>query len=185
MEGMTPPWLAVIDMQHIFRSPDSAWAAPGFDDVVGPVNRLVEAAGERVTFTRFVAPAGPAGAWIPYYELWPFALQSADAPIYQLVDGLQHGGRPTLDATTFGKWSPALAGSVGEGGHLVLAGVSTDCCVMSTAVAAADAGVFVQVVSDACAGLNATTHQQALNTLSLYGPLIEIVTVERVVASWA
>ena len=29
----------------------------------------------------------------------------------------------------------------GPGGRLVLAGVSTDCCVLSTALAAADAGV--------------------------------------------
>ncbi len=180
-----PPWLAVIDMQRIFGAPESAWAAPGFDAIVGPVNRLVAAAGERVSFTRFIAPATPAGAWIPYYELWPFALQSPDAPIYQLADGLHHDGRPTLDATTFGKWTPALADAVGAGGRLVLAGVSTDCCVMSTAVAAADAGVFVQVVADACAGLDATTHQQALNTLALYGPIIEIVTTDDVLAGWA
>lgn len=180
MTGMTPPWLAVIDMQEIFGSPESDWATPGFESIVDPVNRLIRAAGERVTFTRFIAPAAPAGAWIPYYQLWPFALQSPDAPIYQLADTIHHGGRPTLDTTTFGKWTSALAADVGPGGRLVLAGVSTDCCVLSTAIAAADAGVFVQVVADACAGLDAATHQKTLDTLALYGPIIEIVTVDDV-----
>ena len=59
----------------------------------------------------------------------------------------------------------------------MLAGVSTDCCVLSTAVAAADAGVAVQVVADACAGVNDETHAQALDIMRLYAPLIEVTTL--------
>ena len=55
------------------------------------------------------------------------------------------------------------------------AGVSTDCCVLSTAVAAADAGVPVRVVSDACAGADDDSHAKALDLMSLYAPLIEVV----------
>ena len=182
MDGMTRPWLAVIDMQHIFGAPDSAWAAPGFDDVIAPINRLIKAAGDRTTFTRFIAPDEPTGAWIPYYALWPFALQAEDAPIYRMDDRVHHDGRETLDATTFGKWTPELAAAAD--GELVLCGVSTDCCVLSTALAAADAGVHVQVVADACAGVNETTHREALNTMALYGPLIEIVGTDEVLARW-
>jgi nicotinamidase-related amidase len=130
-----------------------------------------------VTFTRFVAPAVPAGAWRRYYDQWPFALQPPDAEIYQLADSFAAEAAPTLDATTFSKWGPELAASVGEGGRLVLAGVSTDCCVLSTAVAAADAGVQVQVVADACAGVTDRSHAQALDILRLYGPLVEVVSL--------
>ena len=59
----------------------------------------------------------------------------------------------------------------------VLAGVSTDCCVLSTALAAADAGVTVQVVADACAGASDQSQQQALDIMRLYAPLIEVVTL--------
>ena len=38
--------------------------------------------GDRVVWTRFVAPAAPAGAWKEYYEQFPFALQPPDAPLY-------------------------------------------------------------------------------------------------------
>ena len=172
-----PPWLAVIDMQRVFADPQSGWFTPRLAKITGPVTELVAAFAPRVVFTRFVAPAAPAGAWRRYYEQWPFALQPPDAPIYQLIDGLPAGPGRTLDATTFSKWGPELSARVGPGGRLVLAGVSTDCCVLSTAVAAADAGVAVQVVADACAGVNDASHEQALAVLRLYGPLIEVTTV--------
>jgi nicotinamidase-related amidase len=66
---------------------------------------------------------------------------------------------------------------------MVLTGVSTDCCVISTALAAADAGVAVRVVSDACAGISENDHQRALDAMALYAPLIEITSVEAVLES--
>jgi nicotinamidase-related amidase len=180
-----PPLLAVIDMQRVFGEPGSEWLAPRFAEIVGPVRRLVDAFQPRVIFTRFVAPAVPAGAWQKYYDQWPFALQPADARIYELAD--EFAGQPgrTLDATTFSKWGRELAaltgGPGGDPGQLVLAGVSTDCCVLSTALAAADAGVAVTVVADACAGVTDESHRQALGILRLYSPLVEVVSVADIV----
>jgi nicotinamidase-related amidase len=57
---------------------------------------------------------------------------------------------------------------------MVLAGVSTDCCVLSTALPAADAGVKVRVAADACAGATDETHRQALELMALYAPLIDV-----------
>ena len=170
------PCLAVIDMQRVFGEPDSPWLAPRFAEIVEPVRRLAEALAPRVVFTRFVAPAAPHGAWQRYYDMWPFALQPPDAPIYELASPFAAMAGPTLDATTFGKWGPDLAARTG-GGPLVLAGVSTDCCVLSTALAAADAGTAVRVVADACAGIDDRSHAAALHVMSLYGPLVEVVTV--------
>lgn len=175
--GAPAGWLAVIDMQRVFAEAGSAWLAPRFSEIVGPVSRLVEAFRPRVTFTRFIAPDVPSGRWQSYYDQWPFALQPPDARIYELVDDFAEGAGTTLDACTFGKWGPELSGRVGDGGTLVLAGVSTDCCVLSTALAAADAGVEVQVVGDACAGVNDVSHGQALGILRLYSPLVEVVSV--------
>ncbi|MEV6862406.1 cysteine hydrolase [Streptosporangium subroseum] len=171
------PWLAVIDMQKIFGEPGSQWFAPRFAETVGPIGKLVAAFGPRVAFTRFVAPETPRGAWATYYAQWPFALRPPESEIYQLVDELAPVAGPTLDATTFGKWTPELAARVGDGGRLLLAGVSTDCCVLSTALAAADAGVEVQIVADACAGVSDAAHQRALDVMRLYGPHIQVVTV--------
>jgi nicotinamidase-related amidase len=178
-----PPWLAVIDMQQVFADPASPWFTPRFGEITGPVRELVAAFRPRVTFTRFVAPAEPSGAWRRYYDQWPFALRPPADPIYRLAGDFAAEPGPTLDAITFSKWGPELAARAGDGGRLVLAGVSTDCCVLSTAVAAADAGVAVQVVADACAGVNDETHAQALAVLRLYGPLIEVVGLADAVAA--
>ena len=173
------PWLAVIDMQRVFAEPDSPWFVPRFGEAARHAAELVAAFRPRVTFTRFVAPAEPTGAWRRYYLQWPFALQPPDAGLYRLADPFAGESGPTLAATTFSKWTPELAAAVGDG-PLVLAGVSTDCCVLSTAVAAADAGVTVQVVAEACAGVDDASHAKALDILRLYAPLIEVTSVAAV-----
>jgi len=166
--------LVVIDMQRVFADADSPWATPGFATILPTVAGLVKTYGDAVTCTRFVAPERPTGAWREYYASWPFALQPPGAPLWDVVPELGSTG-PTVDATTFSKWGPALAERVGDA-TMVLCGVSTDCCVLSTAVAAADAGVAVRVVGDACAGVSAESHRATLEVLALYGPLVQVVS---------
>jgi len=176
--------LAVIDMQQVFADPASDWATPGFAEILPRVQQLVAALAPQVTLTRFVAPERPEGAWRDYYAQWPFALVPADAPLYDLVPGFPPAAElsPVVSAPTFSKWGPELAAAVGDR-TLLLAGVSTDCCVLSTALAAADAGVPVRVVSDACAGVDAPSHSAALHVMSLYAPLIEVVDSAGVLAA--
>ena len=176
---MTAGVLAVIDVQHVFADAASPWGVPRFAEVHPAIRRLTAAFAGRVVHTRFVAPAEPTGAWVPYYAEFPFARQPPDAPLYALVD--DPGDAPVVVATTFGKWGPELAARVGEG-PLVLAGVSTDCCVLSTALPAADAGVPVHVVTDACAGATDADHERALAAMGLYAPLITLTTVDAVLA---
>jgi len=170
--------LVVIDLQQVFADPASPWYTPRFGELLDPVERLVAAYQPAVTFTRFVAPDSPAGAWQEYYRQWPFARQPPDAPLYALVD--RFAGRPALAMPTFGKWGAELAARAGA--ELVVAGVTTDCCVISTVLAAADAGVRVRVVTDACAGSTDENHERALAIMALYAPLVELTTVDRLVA---
>jgi nicotinamidase-related amidase len=177
------PWLVAIDLQTIFADPASGWATPGFDRAATATARLVAAFPGRVVRTRFVAPERPAGAWVDYYAEWPFALVPATDPLYDLVPPLAGLDGPVVSATTFGKWGPDLAAVVGPDDPLLLTGVSTDCCVLSTALAAADAGRSVTVVADACAGLSEADHQRALDAMALYAPLIRITDVAAVLRS--
>jgi nicotinamidase-related amidase len=167
--------LVLIDLQHVFADPDSPWGAPRFAEITDPIARLVAAYEPAVTFTRFVAPQHPHGAWAEYYRQWPFALAAPDDPMYDLVAPYRE--RRAVTATTFGKWTE-LAGVVGD--DIVVGGVSTDCCVISTVLPAADAGVRVRVVADACAGATDETHAQALAVMALYAPLVEVVTSDAV-----
>lgn len=177
-----PGLLAVIDMQRVFADPASPWATPRFADAAAGVRRLLPAFGDRVAFTRFLAPGQPTGAWRAYYARWPFALLPPDAELWELADEFAGHTGHVVDATTFGKWTPELAERVGAEDRLVLAGVSTDCCVLSTALAAADAGTEVLVVADACAGVDDDSHAKTLQVLDLYRPLIRVTTVDELLA---
>jgi nicotinamidase-related amidase len=176
-------WLVAIDMQEIFGRPDSAWFTPEYDRASAGIQRLLPAFGGDTIFTRFVAPSEPRGAWIPYYEQWPFALVPPEDPLYELTEPFRGVAAHVQTRETFGKWDAEFARAMAGATEMVLTGVSTDCCVISTALAAADAGVHVRVAADACAGLSAADHQRALDAMALYAPLIEITTVDEVLAS--
>lgn len=181
-------WLVVIDMQRVFTG-DSPWAAPRFAGASAAIERFLPRFRGRTVLTRFVAPAQPTGAWVPYYRDWPFALVPDEDDLYALTEpfaALAAGDLPEAGAVltvpvvtepTFGKWGTSLQAVTGTGAdtHLVLTGVSTDCCVLSTALAAADAGVRVTVVADACAGASDVDHARALDAMRLYAPLITVV----------
>jgi nicotinamidase-related amidase len=173
------PWLVVVDMQRVFGG-DGPWASPDYDRAEEGIRRLLPHFADRTVFTRYVAPAKPEGAWAAYFEQWPFALVPPTDPVYDLT--LDPAGHPVVTRETFGKWGHELATATENAGELVLTGVSTDCCVLSTALAAADAGVHVRVVEDACAGATPVDHRRALDAMALYAPLVELTTVAEVLA---
>jgi nicotinamidase-related amidase len=174
--------LVVVDMQRVFADADSAWATPGYAAASAGVRRLLPAFTGRTVYTRFVAPERPVGAWAPYYRDWPDQLRPPTDPLWDLTAEFEPGDAPIVTANTFGKWGPDLAAATGGAEHLVVTGVSTDCCVLSTALAAADAGRFVTVPEDACAGLSEADHRRALDAMALYGPLITISSVDDVLS---
>ena len=178
-------WLMIIDMQRIFGEPVSEWVTPGYASATAGIQRLLGAFESRVCLTRFLAPEQPTGVWIDYYEKWPFALDPVNAPLYELSEEFRFIAATTVDRTTFGKWDAETDRALGHPAEIVLGGVTTDCCVLSTALAAADAGVHVTVAADACAGATKEDHQRALDAMALYRPLIDIAEVDSILASLA
>ncbi|MGM7698722.1 cysteine hydrolase family protein [Microbacterium sp. A84] len=179
----TEPWLVVIDPQAIFASPDSAWGSPFFVDAMPRIRALAGAFGERVLVTRWMPTADRSTSWGEYFASWPFADQPPTDPLFDLVPAARNlTPHPTLDLPTFGKWGASMEAVVGRGAHIVLAGVSTDCCVISTALAAADAGAHITIAADACAGSSAENHAAAIQVMGLYPPQITISTAAEVLA---
>lgn len=172
---MTDQWLVVIDPQNIFASPESEWGSPFFTGAMQNIARLAERFGEPVLVTRWMPTADRTTSWGEYFTAWPFADQAPTDELFDLVPAARDlSPHPTLDLPTFGKWGGELEAIVGRGAHVVLAGVSTDCCVLSTALAAADAGCTVEVVAAACAGSSDEAHERALEAMKLYAPQITV-----------
>lgn len=177
-------WLVVIDPQVIFADPTSDWASPFFVDAFANIARLAEAFGDRVIVTRWVPTADRETSWGEYFAAWPFADNPEGDHLFDLVPEAQHlATRPTVDRPTFGKWSAELTDVTGSAPHLVLTGVSTDCCVISTALAAADAGAWLTVATDGCAGSTAENHAAAVQVMSLYPPQISLKTTQEILAT--
>lgn len=178
--GAPEAWLVAIDLQHVFGDPSSPWSAPRYAAAAANVVRLSAAFEDRTVFTRFVAPNEPSGSWVGYYEEFPWAREPAESPLYELTADVAPLAGRTLSAPTFGKWSDELRALVGDQPSLVVGGVATDCCVVSTVLAAADAGAHVTVVSDACAGSSDENHDLALDLMRLYAPLVTVTTTDAV-----
>jgi hypothetical protein len=123
-------WLIVVDMQRAFADPPSPWAAPDFYKALAQVERLLPAYRGRAVLTRYVPPKGPTGAWIPYFELFPFALRPEDDPLWDLK--LPAGAGVFIETrTTFSNWDESMAGLTGPGNPIAVCGVATECCVLT------------------------------------------------------
>ena len=139
---------------------------------------------ERTLVSRWLPTADRTTSWGEYFRAWPFADVPATDPLYDLVDGAAElTAHPTIDEPTFGKWTAGLRRVIGEQPRFALAGVATDCCVISTALPAADEGATVVVAADACAGSTQDNHEAALQVMALYSPQIEVATSAAVLSS--
>ena len=177
-------WLVVIDPQTIFASADSAWGSPFFADTMPRIRALAESFRDRVIVTRWMPTADRTTSWGEYFDAWPFADRPPSDALFELVpEAVDLSPLPTVDLPTFGKWGAELETIVGRGARIVLAGVSTDCCVISTALAAADAGARVTVAVDACAGSTAENQAAAIHVMGLYPPQITLSDTASVLAA--
>lgn len=185
LPDLSDAWLVIIDPQKIFADSASEWGSPMFAGALGAIKSLRSGFGaDRTIVTRWLPGTGRAGSWGPYFERWPFADRPDTDPIFDLVSPANGWSRRgTVDVSTFGKWGEGLTRLTGATPTLVLAGVSTDCCVISTALPAADAGATVVVAADACAGSSQDNHAAALQVMGLYAPQIEVVDSAAVLAA--
>lgn len=169
-------WTVLIDPQRIFADPESDWGSPMFADALPVMCAAAQAAGpERTIVTRWVPGRERPGSWADYFAAWPFADRPASDPLFDLVPEVRGlSAHPTVDLPTFGKWGPALERITGPSPRLRIGGVSTDCCVISTVLAAADAGAWVDVEAAACAGSTPADHATALRVMGLYAPQVRV-----------
>ncbi|MBV3434307.1 cysteine hydrolase [Bifidobacterium adolescentis] len=162
-------WLVVIDRQKVFAESEwSAWAcADGtYYDTNEAFEKLAKAFGDRVVYTRYVAPIPPKDAWVDYFKDWPQFLVPPDDPMYDLTDetAALAEGHQVVDRTTFGKWGQQLIDAIGGAKKITVCGVA------------------VRVPADACAGSTPENQELALNTMRLFEPLITVTDTASILA---
>lgn len=174
MTGSALPWLAVIDLQPAFADAASPWFTPSLPEATEAISQIVPLYGDRVVFTRFLPPARLSGSWHAYYRKWPFALEDGWSWLWDVVEPWR--AHRSVASHMFSKWE-ALRGEIGADAAVTLCGVSTDCCVLATALAAVDGGAQVRVVADACAAKTPEAHARALEIMSGRAPQLALVSV--------
>ena len=173
-------WLLVVDMQPAFGCPDSEWHIPGYEACATNIGRLVNAFEDRVLFTRFVPPADPKGSWRRYYDEHRFALEPQNQGLWDLDSRWQD--RRSIAGHRFAKWREA-ASRLPRDAELVICGVSTECCVLGTAIEANDDGRKVRVVADACAAATDALHNATLAILAHRAGILELSNTSREIRS--
>jgi nicotinamidase-related amidase len=181
----------VVDMQELFRShPD--WGTPALNDIVPPIQRLLKARPDRAYFSRFIPPAQmeqAIGAWQRYYQRWErVTLDRMEPDLVEVIAELRPWAAKTVDKAGYS----ALANQafretvLGAGERcLVLTGVETDVCVLSTVMEAMDLGLRVVIARDAVSGSVAGCHDMALQIMEQrFDEQVEIATVDEIIAAW-
>lgn len=204
MTDIQPEWLApartalvLIDIQADFGAPEGEMARRGAD--IAPAQAAVKqaealtkaarAAGVAVAFVRLLN--NPKG--VSRIEREAKARRGADEPDL-CVEGTPGAGfiGPRPDAADLvvskthysGFARTGLADQLHARGidTLVLAGLTTECCVAATAWDAFERDFHVFIAADACAAYEEGLHQQTLRALALSGAIV--APVETLAAAW-
>ena len=150
-------------MQNIFSDqyPNAVWSTPGFHKIIPKIKKLADSGryADRTLITRFVAGSDHQGSWKDYY-----LGSRADVPDFDILYDITPELKYLVDSgsdvdkvvtqATFNKWGDEKSGlraKTGECPHLILTVVALGCCVLSTAMVAAEAGAYVTIATDACA----------------------------------
>ena len=170
--------LVLIDMQRIFQEPESQWSVSNYQEAEENILTLRDSF-EHVIWTKFVRDPQETGAWGDYYRRWDECREEPESPRWDITVPVRENEQ-VLSLPTFSKWGADLARMTEGYQHLVVAGVATDCCVLSTVLGAVDAGKHVTVVSDACGGATPRAHDQALELMELLSPMVTVRSSESI-----
>jgi nicotinamidase-related amidase len=166
--------LVAIDMQVIFQDPRSQWHVSTYEQAASRVAQLVARFPSNVIWTKFVRDTEEIGSWRAYYERWASCRLDTDAADWDLTLPVAKHDQ-VLTLPTFSKWGPKMASLTANQDHLIVCGVATDCCVLSTVMGAVDAGKRVTLVADACGGATPDAHDQAIGLMRLLSPMVQVV----------
>ncbi len=164
--------LLVIDMQNVYL-PGEAWACRGTKEAAKQIIRVIESGKPwKVIFTVFTAPVSPVGVW-KQYNMENRAINE-NRYLNEIIAPLRPYCRkfPVMEKSVYSSYAiPALRKLADEADHILISGVVAECCVLSTALSAIDAGHKVYYLKDAVSGFTEQTEAETEHILSCLSPL--------------
>ncbi|WP_099826053.1 cysteine hydrolase family protein [Oceaniglobus indicus] len=184
----------VIDVQNLFFQP-TAWQVTSIPAILPPILSLLTHAPDTAAFARFIPPASAAtapGMWRGYYRHWDSVTRDRLDPgqldvLPDLTDVAP--AAPMLDKPGYSVFScPAFRPLLRQRGitTLILSGVETDVCVLSTVMEAVDIGLRVIIAADAVTGGSPEGHDAALSILrTRFDQQVEIASASAIISAWS
>ena len=166
--------LLVIDMQNVYTK-GQEWACEEVEKASDSILRLLNSrALSQVIFTQYLATKHPEGVWKEYNKV--NAAVNADPWLNEMMSEFLPYTKSVYSSFAI----PQVRELAKHASRVVISGVVAECCVLSTALSAIDAGCKVIYLTDAVAGLNATSRKEAENILSYLSPLhTELMTTQQ------
>ena len=166
--------LLFIDFQKVFEK-DGYWPIENYQKTLSTALRVKDKISNlKIITTQFIPPDLIKGkGWIEYYKDIPKEMCYKDYSGYKLSDNVPQEN--VLTANTFGKWNEIQKHYKNQFENVYIMGVSTDCCVLTTALSAVDSGAKVFVIEDACSAQNQINHDRAIAIMKGYGPNLTVI----------
>ena len=165
--------LLVIDMQNVYAG-GGAWCCPKAEEAAGKIKKLIneKASGIDVIFTRFIAGDEPEGTWKDYNR--ENAEINNDPYANGMMDVFSEELKkyPLYTKSVYSSLAiPEVKEAAKNAGKVLVAGVVTECCVLSTVMSLIDEGAYVLYLKDCAAGLDKDMEQAVEKVLKGLEPL--------------
>lgn len=160
--------LLVIDMQNVYTK-GQKWACLDTEGAAERINRIIDAnICEQVIFTRFLPQKEPFGVWEDYN--WENAEVNADVYANEMLPQFSEQLKkyPLYTKNVYSSLAiPEVLEAARNADRVIVAGVVSECCVLSTVFALIDAGIYTIYLTDGVSGLD--REKEAATELILSG----------------
>lgn len=171
--------LLVIDMQNVYL-PDSPWGCKNMPKAISNIKTLLDYEDKKydVIFTEYLPSESPKGIWKEYNIVNKEI--NDNKWMNEIVDELKDYDYPIYTKSVYSSMKIDKVRELSEeANRIVISGVVSECCVLSTVLEAIDLGYKVIYLKDACAGFNDETEASVLKVFEGLIPLhIEVMTTE-------
>lgn len=163
--------LLVIDMQNVYL-PGQPWACVNMPQVIHNILTLLKGHYSDGMFSLFLPPESPTGIWRDYNRA--YADINANLWMSELIDEflpfLQE--YPSYTKSVYSCYgAPAMREALLAYDRVIITGVVSECCVLSTVCSAIDAGQKVIYLTDAVAGMSEESTDDTQKVLMNFSPM--------------
>ena len=172
------PLLLLIDIQNAYAIGEE-WECSDIDIATSNIRTIVNSSiADDIIATKYMAPVNPTGVWVEYNRLYEAINNNEFLCDYtpSLKDILENApGSCNINHFIKEQYSalsvPEIRKACQKAPYVIVCGITTGCCVLSTIMELIDAGIYAVVVKDATASTSPARKDSVWEVLAGLSPL--------------